>query len=93
MVLGVSRSQFHERLRGELHPRKSYRKSEDNELLPRVRELVDERPTYGYRRIGAMMNRESVREGLPRLNHKRFYRLGAQNGLLFSAIPASRLAA
>ena len=47
-----------------------------------MRRLVDERPTYGYRRIGALLTRERLRAGLPRLNHKRLYRLMAQNGLL-----------
>jgi putative transposase len=50
--------------------------------LEAVRRLVDERPTYGYRRIGALLNRERLQAGLPRLNHKRLYRLMAQNGLL-----------
>src|SRR5215469_2881304 len=52
------------------------------ELLEPVRRLVDERPTYGYRRIGALLNRERLQSGLSRLNHKRIYRLMAQNGLL-----------
>ena len=81
-TLGVSRSQLHERLRHGSKPRRSYRKSEDAELLEPVRRLVDERPTYGYRRIGALLNRERPQSGLPRLNHKRIYRLMAQNGLL-----------
>jgi len=50
--------------------------------LAPIRSLVDERPTYGYRRIGALLNRERRRNSLPRLNHKRIYRLMAQNGLL-----------
>jgi putative transposase len=81
-VLEVSRSQLHERLRHGPQPRTRYRKSEDAELLQPVRRLVDERPTYGYRRIGALLNRERALAGLPRLNHKRLYRLMAQNGLL-----------
>jgi transposase InsO family protein len=44
--------------------------------------LVDERPTYGYRRIGALLNRERRQAGLAPLNHKRMYRLMAHNGLL-----------
>ena len=81
-TLGVSRSQLHERLRQGTKARNRYRKSEDPQLLDPVRRLVDERPTYGYRRIGALLNRERVQTGLPRLNHKRIYRLMAQNGLL-----------
>lgn len=81
-VLEVSRSRLHERLRQGNLPRARYRKAEDAELLGSVRRLVDERPTYGYRRIGALLNRERAAVGLPRLNHKRMYRLMAQNGLL-----------
>ncbi len=51
-------------------------------MLAPLRSLVDERPTYGYRRIGALLNRERLKNGQPRLNHKRIYRLMSQNGLL-----------
>lgn len=81
-ALGVSRSQLHERLRHGLQERRRYEKAEDASLLESVRRLVDERPTYGYRRIGVLVNRERLQAGLPRLNHKRMYRLMAQNGLL-----------
>ena len=81
-VLGVSRSALHERLRSAPKLRTHYRKSGDAELLEPLRRLVDERPTYGYRRIGELLNREREAAGLARLNHKRFYRLMAQNGLL-----------
>jgi hypothetical protein len=63
-VLGVSRSQLYERLRGGLKGRGGYRKGDDAALLEPVRRLVDERPTYGYRRIGALLNRERLQAGL-----------------------------
>jgi putative transposase len=81
-TLGVSRSQLSERLRAEPVPRSRYRVSDDSELLGPLRTLVDQRPTYGYRRITALMNRERLNSGLPRLNHKRIYRLMSQNGML-----------
>jgi putative transposase len=81
-TLGVSRSQLHERLRHGTKARTRYLKSDDSKLLDPLRRLVDERPTYGYRRIGALLNKERLKAGLPRLNHKRIYRLMAQNGLL-----------
>lgn len=93
-ALGVSRSQLHERLRRGLKGRGGYRKDDDAALLEPVRRLGDERPTYGYRRIGALLNRERVRTGLPKLNHKRIYRLMAQNGLLlqrYTGRPPGRL--
>jgi transposase InsO family protein len=60
-VLGVSRSNVIRRLEEEPKARGRYSKAEDAELLPAIRSLVDERPTYGYRRIGAMLNRVSVK--------------------------------
>jgi len=81
-TLGVSRSQLIERLKGARKLRSVYHKPDDAELLAPLRSLVDERPTYGYRRIAALMNRERLKTGLPRLNHKRVYRLMSQNGLL-----------
>ena len=81
-TLGVSRSQLTQRLKGEPKPRGRYRKTDDGELLVAIRTLTDGRPTYGYRRIWALLNRERAAAGLPRLNHKRIYRLMSQNGLL-----------
>jgi putative transposase len=52
-VLGVSRSQLMERLKGTAKPRSAYFNAEDAELQKPLRSLVDERPTYGYRRIAA----------------------------------------
>jgi putative transposase len=78
----VSRSQLNERLKGARKLRSDYRKCEDVELLAPLRTLVDERPTYGYRRITALVTRERLKTGLPRLNHKRVYRLMSQNELL-----------
>lgn len=64
-----------EPLKDRGRPRQRYCKAEDAGLLPRVRRMVDERPTYGYRRITALLNRELAAEGRPRANHKRLYRL------------------
>ena len=52
-TLGISRSNLVERLKGRSKSRGSYRKAEDAELLPIIRRLVDQRPTYGYRRIAS----------------------------------------
>jgi transposase InsO family protein len=81
-TLDVSRSQLSERLRRAGKPRSTYSKVSDIDLLAPLRSLVDERPTYGYRRIAALMNRERLKTSLPRLNHKRVYRLMSQNGML-----------
>ena len=54
-VLGVARSHLHERVHRPTAARGSYCKAADEELLPLIRRLVDERPTYGYRRVTAVL--------------------------------------
>ena len=51
-------------------------------VLPRIQVLVAKRPTYGYRRITALLNRQLRSEGLAAVNHKRVYRIMERNNLL-----------
>ena len=81
-TLGVSRSSLGERQCGSTEPRRSYYKAQDAALLPRIERLVAERPTYGYRQITAVLNREIRAEGLALVNHKRVYRIMKANNLL-----------
>ncbi|SNT43328.1 Transposase InsO and inactivated derivatives [Tropicimonas sediminicola] len=81
-TLGVSRSNLHERLNGSAKPRRSYHKAQDAALLPRIQRLVAARPTYGYRRIAALLNRELRAAGLAPANHKRVYRIMKNSNLL-----------
>ena len=74
-ALGVSRSNLAERAKGMTPPRGPYRKAEDAMLLPIIRSFVDERPTYGYRRITALVNRALAIRGLPGANRKRVHRI------------------
>ena len=83
-ALGVSRSQLHARLQGDAKPRRRYQKAQDAALLPVIRRLVDTRPTYGYRRITALLRRELAKGDRPRVNHKRVYRIMKRNGLLLA---------
>jgi putative transposase len=69
-VLGVARSHLHERVHRPTAARGSYCKAADEELLPLIRRLVDERPTYDYRRVTALVNRVLAAEGQPAANHK-----------------------
>ena len=50
-------------------------------MLPVIRRLVDERPTYGYRRIAALLNRERKAADLPPVNRKRVLRIMNAHGL------------
>ena len=81
-TLGVSRSNLVERLAGGAKPRRRYQKAQDAAVLPLVRRLVDARPTYGYRRITALLNRDLAAGGLALANHKRVYRLMKVHGML-----------
>ena len=83
-TLGVARSSLVKRLAADATARRTYVKAGDAALLARVRSLVDRRPTYGYRRITALVNRELAAEGEPPANHKRIYRLMKAHGLLLT---------
>lgn len=89
-TLGVSRSNLVERLKDRDRPRQRYHKAGDIDLLPALRRLVDERPTYGYRRITALLNRERAATGQERVNHKRVYRLMKVHSLLLAKHTAVR---
>ena len=81
-TLGVARSNLVVRAAWGRRSRPPYRKAGDPELLARIRALVDQRPTYGYRRITALLNREHALSGGPNVNHKRVFRIMQRHGLL-----------
>ena len=54
------------------------------EEMPRIKTLVAKRPSYGYRRITAVLNRALRAEGLAPVNHKRIYRIMRHNNLLLA---------
>ena len=83
-AIGVARSNLHERLNGSAKPRRSYHKAQDAAVLPHIQRLVAKRPSYGYRRITALLNRERTKAGLGSINHKRVYRIMAKHGLLLA---------
>ena len=81
-TLGVSRSNLHDRLSGSTKPRRGHYKAQDAVVLPRIQALVAKRPTYGYRRITAILNRQLRSESLASVNTKRVYRIMQRNNLL-----------
>ena len=88
-MLQVSRS-LYERQRGQAKSRGSYAKADDAILLSLIRRFVGERPTYGYRRINALVNRELTENCLPPANRKRVHRIMQQNALLLERHTAER---
>lgn len=77
-TLEVSRSNLYEQLDKEREGHKRRVMADDQKILPLIRHLTDERPTYGYRRITALL-RKSVGQAI---NPKRIYRIMKVNNLL-----------
>jgi putative transposase len=75
-TLGVARSNLVDQLRHpERRRRGPYRRAGDDELLAEIRAITDARPTYGYRRVAALLNRARRASGEPPVNRKRVLRL------------------
>jgi putative transposase len=81
-TLGVARSNIIRRDNGDNCQRRAYNKADDRQLLSEIRAVIAIRPTYGYRRVHAILNDQRVQGGLPAVNHKRIYRVMKQNNLL-----------
>ena len=93
LALGVARSNVH--LRQARGPawrdgRRGRVQATDAQLLAELCEHIAALPSYGYRRAGALLSRQRLASGLPRVNHKRVYRLMANNGLLLPKAPRRR---
>ena len=85
-TLKVSRSNLIQSSKQAMVPnrRRGYRRMGDDEALSWIKRVVDERPTYGYRRVTAVVNRLRGKEGLGRINHKRVYRLMQRHNMLLA---------
>lgn len=83
-AINVSRQHMSDRLHNGLKGRGAYDKPADLEVVERIKELIGDRPYYGYRRVHAMLNRQKAH---PRINHKRVYRIMKAHKLLMDARP------
>src|SRR5437763_4266213 len=81
-TLGVARSNVLDRRNDARPGRGPQERPGDVELAAAIRRLVDARPTYGYRRIAALLKRERRSDGLAPVDAKRIYRLMQKHGLL-----------
>jgi len=82
-VLGVARSNIAERAWAPIdRPRPGRPARPDEELLAAIRSIIAEMPSYGYRRVWALLRRAAEAEGRPAPNHKRVYRVMKAHGLL-----------
>jgi putative transposase len=84
-TLDVSRShQYIQKGAAGIKRSKHRPKAEDAAHLPLIRQIIDKKPTYGYRRVTAIAKRLLRREGKPVINHKRMYRIMKAHGLLLT---------
>lgn len=72
---GVARPNLVGRPQGGTKPRRRHHKARGAVAAPPITALVAARPTYGYRRITAALNRKPRPEGVARVNHKRVHRI------------------
>jgi hypothetical protein len=85
-TLGVARSNVVERLAQARTTRGAQEREGDDALAAEIRALVDQRPSYGYRRITALIRRARRSAGGDAVNAKRVYRLMKKHGLLLGIV-------
>ncbi len=68
-----------------------YRKADDEIYLPVIREVIEKRPTYGYKRVTALVNRILRDSHRAEINRKRVYRLMKMHGLILPKSGEKRL--
>ncbi|EAT2800677.1 IS3 family transposase [Salmonella enterica] len=95
--LRVSRAQLHVILRrtDDWKDGRRSRHSDDTDVLLHIHHVIGELPTYGYRRVWALLRRQAELDGMPAINAKRVYRIMRQNALLLerkTAVPPSKRA-
>ena len=54
----------------------------EEDLVARIKAIIGDQPTYGYRRVWAMLKREGREKGLAPVNAKRVHRVMKAHGML-----------
>ena len=93
-ALNVSRAQLSVRVHRKpgWQDGRHHRQRDDAALLGRIMEAMAELPSYGYRRVWALLRRQSEATRQPVVNAKRVYRVMREHGLLLERKPAAPLA-
>ena len=81
-VIGVSRSNLADCLQERCKKRIGRPPLPDDELVSKIKAVIAELATYGYRRVHAVLKRQALAAGLKPPNHKRVYRVMKVRGLL-----------
>ena len=86
MTMGIHPKSIYKKIKDRLQ----YHKPTDEEILAQIKTIIKIRPTYGYKRVTAMVNRIRLALGLTRLNKKRIYRVMKTSGLMLPKISRTR---
>lgn len=70
-TIGVARSNIGERSNGRERARIGRPPEPDGELVAGIEAIIKTMPTYGYRRVHALLRRKARATGAPAPNHKR----------------------
>lgn len=83
-TLDVARSNICERSKGRDPGPIGRPPKPDGALVGEIEEVIKDLPTYGYRRVHAVLRRKARATGTPGPNHKRVYRVMKLHGLLLA---------
>ena len=81
-TIGVARSNVVERAKVATPKRRGRPPQPDAELVEAIKAIIADMPTYGYRRVHAILRRRAKAAGASPPNHKRVYRVMKEHGLL-----------
>jgi putative transposase len=81
-MIGVARFNIIEQMRGRPRQRLGRPPAPADALVAEIKAVIADLPTYGYRRVHAILHRKALAEGHQPPNHKRVYRVMKEHGLL-----------
>lgn len=81
-TLQVARSNVAEQVAGRPAKRRGRPPRPDEDLVAAIKAIIGSLPSYGYRRVHALLVRQARERGQAPLNHKRVYRVMKAHGLL-----------
>jgi putative transposase len=84
-ILSQSRSGYYKAKGSKRQRAKHYECQDDHEISLKIKQVIKARPTYGYKRITALLNRDY---GM-KYNRKRIYRIMRIKGLLMARKPVA----
>ncbi len=83
-ILKASRSQLYARMKTPPTKKRGRPPLPDGDLVERIKAIIGDAPTYGYRRVHAILRREDQAEGRSWPNQKRVYRVMKAHGMLLN---------